>query len=138
MFDKIIPVIIALIALQFIIRVIQKRKYRVTRSEWRDIDYKKRIDILMKGGRPDGEIHESKGITIIGIDDYSSIPDEMRGVRKEVNHIRDALSAGLRAKIGRDESESIYNEPEKMFDEIIEVINRHKKVAAEKEKGLTE
>lgn len=128
MFEKFIPIIIALIALQFIMRFMNKRKSMVQESEWRKADYKKRRDAIMKGRDPDEEAAAApKGMRFLGVDDFNAIPEEMRGVRRDIIHIRDAVSAGLRAKIGRDAGDSKYNEPEKMFDEIVEVINRHMK-----------
>ncbi|HOP63514.1 MAG TPA: hypothetical protein PK358_10150 [Spirochaetota bacterium] len=125
MFEKFIPVFIALIALQFIIRFMQKRKNKVQESEWRKIDYKKRIDSLMKGRDPDAVTQAPRGITLVGLEDYSAIPEDMRGIRKDINHIREAVSIGLRAKIGRDVSVSRFDKPEEMFDEILEVIRKH-------------
>ena len=127
MFEKFIPILIALIALQFILRVMRKKKSEIPKSEWREIDYKKRIDVLMKGRDPDGSAHAPRGITLIGIEDFSAIPDDMRNVRRDILNIRDAVSAGLRAKIGRDTSESKYREPDLMFDEIVRVIDRYTK-----------
>jgi len=127
MFEKIIPILVALIALQFIIRVMQKKRAGTPRSELRNIDYKKRIDALMKGRDPEHETHTSRGITLVGIDDFSAIPEDKRDVRRDIIHIREAVSAGLRAKIGRDVSESKYREPDLMFDEIVRVIDRHTK-----------
>jgi len=127
MLEKIIPVIIALIALQFIIRVVQKKRTTVTKSEWREIDYKARIDRLMKGRDPEHSSPASRGITLVGLEDFSAIPDDMRNVRRDIIHIREAVSTGLRAKIGRDVSDSKYREPDLMFDEIVRVIDRYTK-----------
>lgn len=126
MFEKFIPIIIALIVLQFIMRFMSKMRGRTQEAEWRKIDYKKRRDAIMKGRDPDEEAAAMpKGIRFLGIDDFNAIPEDMRNVRRDLLCIRDAVSIGLRAKIGRDVSDSKYNEPEKMFDEIVEVINRH-------------
>lgn len=126
MFEKFVPILLALIALQFIIRFMQKRKGQVTQSQWRTIDYKKRREAIMKGRNPDEEgMAAPKGIRFLGIDDFNAIPENMREVRRDILHIREAASVGLRAKIGRDVSDSKYTEPEKMFDEIVEVIKKH-------------
>ena len=127
MFEKIIPILVALIALQFIICVMQKKRTGVPKSPLREIDYRKRIDTLMKGGDPEHSAHTSKGITLVGIEDFSAIPDDMREVRRDIVHIREAVSMGLRAKIGRDTSGSKYREPDLMFDEIVRVIDRYTK-----------
>lgn len=80
----------------------------------------------MKGRNPDEEgMAAPKGIRFLGIDDFNAIPENMREVRRDILHIREAASVGLRAKIGRDVSDSKYTEPEKMFDEIVEVIKKH-------------
>ncbi|HOP29969.1 MAG TPA: hypothetical protein P5120_13660 [Spirochaetota bacterium] len=127
MFEKVIPILVALIALQFIIRVMQKKKASVPKSEWREIDYKKRIDDLMKGRDPEGTVRSPKGITLIGIEDFSAIPDDKRDVRRDILHIREAVSIGLRSKLGRDVSDSKYREPDLMFDDIVRVIERYTK-----------
>jgi len=127
MFEKIIPILVALIALQFIIRVMRKKKSEVPQSSWRNVDYRKRIDTLMKSRDHDSSDITSKGITLIGFEDFSAIPDDMRNVRQDVIRIREAVSAGLRAKIGRDASESKYREPDLMFDDIVRVIDRYTK-----------
>lgn len=125
MFEKIIPVLVALIALQFIIRVMHKKRTNPTPSAWKEVDYRKRIDLLMKGREPDGIPRDNKGITLIGIEDFAAIPGDMRSVRRDLLHVREGLSTGLRAKIGRDVSNSKFTDPDKMFDEIVEVVNRH-------------
>ncbi len=127
MFEKIIPILLALIALQFIIRVMQKKKAFVPKSGRRDFDYKQRINDLMKGRDPEYTGHSSKGITLVGIEDFSAIPGDKRDLRRDIINMREAISAGLRAKIGKDVSDSKYKEPDLMFDEIVRVIDRYTK-----------
>lgn len=127
MFEKIIPILVALIALQFIVRVMRKKKSEIPQSSWRNVDYRKRIDTLMKRREHDSSDREPRGITLIGFEDFSAIPDDMRNVRQDVIRIREAVSTGLRAKIGRDTSESKYREPDLMFDDIVRVVDRYTK-----------
>jgi len=125
MLEKIIPIIIALIALQLLLRIMQKRKGKVVDSQWRTIDYKKRIDTLMKGTESDNISKDIKGIVLIGLEDFRSIPDDRRELRKGIFLIKDALSDSIKAKIGRPVSGN-FNNPEEIFDEIIKVIEQHR------------
>jgi len=125
MFEKFIPILIALIALQFIIWIMQKKRARVTESEWKKIDYKKRMDSLLKGKDPD--ITEADDVISKSpwAEELSMIPDDMRDVRKDLNLIREAVPVALRARIGKTIYESRFREPENMFDEIVEVVKKH-------------
>ncbi len=125
MLEKIIPIIIALIALQLLLRIMQKRKGKVVDSQWRTIDYKKRIDTLMKGTESDNISKDIKGIVLIGLEDFRSIPDDRRELRKGIFLIKDALSDSIKAKIGRPVSCN-FNNPEEIFDEIIKVIEQNR------------
>jgi len=132
MLEKVIPVIIAVIALQFIIRFMQKKKKEKT-STTRDFDYKKKIDQFLKVTNYDEGVSNER----ILVDDIRSglgkpdiilgIPETMRDVRKDLNLIIDAVTHGVKDKIGKNPTIEInYNNPGKMFDEIVEVIKKHK------------
>lgn len=132
MFEKIIPVIVALIALQFLIRFMNKKK-QSQQTSTRDFDYKKRIDEFMRISNFDEGTNNERILT----DEVRSglgkpelileIPDSMRDVRRSLNLIIDGVTQGVKAKIGTNPAHEIkYNSPDKMFDEIVEVINRHK------------
>lgn len=132
MFEKIFPVIIALIALQFIVRFMARKKSGKT-SAWREQDYKRKIDELMKIGNFDD--HNTTGKSLQdevkarlarpGL--YMEIPDNMRDVRRGLNILIDAVTAGVRAKTGSGKADmSHYNDPAGMFDELVEVVKRHK------------
>ena len=132
MFEKIIPVIVALIALKFLIRFMNKKRQNSPAST-RDFDYKKRIDEFMKISNYDEGTNNDRILS----DEVRSglgkpellleIPDSMRDVRRSLNLVIDAVTQGVKAKIGSNPPQEIkYNSPDKMFDEIIAVINRHK------------
>jgi hypothetical protein len=132
MFEKIIPVIVALIALQFLIRFMNRKK-KGNQESSRNLDYKKRIDDFLKISSYDegtnndrilsNEIRSGLGKPELLLE----IPDSMRDVRRSLNLIIDGVTQGVKAKIGTNPVHEIkYNAPEKMFDEIVEVINRHK------------
>lgn len=132
MFEKVIPVIVALIVLQFLIRFLN-RKNKNKQPSARDFDYKKRIDDFLKISSYDegtnndrilsDEIRSGLGKPELLLE----IPDSMRDVRRSLNLIIDGVTQGVKAKIGTNPVHDIkYNSPDKMFDEIVEVINRHK------------
>ena len=132
MFEKIIPVIVALIALQFLIRFMNKKR-QSQQTSTREFDYKKRIDEFMRISNYDEGANHDRILT----DEIRSglgkpellleIPDSMREVRRGLNLIIDAVTHGVKAKIGTNPSHDIkYNSPDMMFDEIVEVIKRHK------------
>ena len=133
MLEKIFPVIIALIALQILIRYRNKNKKNVKHTSRRDFDYKKKIDEFMKVSNYDEGVNREQ-VLIDGIHSglgkpelILGIPDSMRDVRKNLNLIIDGVTYGVKGKIGSGPVDEIkYNSPDKMFDEIVEVINRHK------------
>jgi len=51
----------------------------------------------------------------------------MRDVRKNLNLIIDGVSHGVKAKVGEKSDIIKYNNAEEMFDEIVDVINKHSK-----------
>jgi len=132
MFEKIIPVFIALIALQFLIKFINRRRLN-KKSPVRDFDYKKKIDEFMKVSNFDEGVNNERILN----DELRSglgkpelmlgIPESMRDVRKGLNLIIDGVTHGIKSKISVNPVDEIkYNNPGQMFDEIIEVINKHK------------
>lgn len=132
MFEKVIPVIAALIALQFLIRFMNRKKQN-NQISTREFDYKKRIDEFLKVSSYDEGVNHDRILT----DEIRSglgkpellleIPDSMRDVRRNLNLIIDGVTQGVKAKTGTNPALEIkYNSPDKMFDEIVEVINRHK------------
>lgn len=132
MFEKIFPVIIALIALQFIVRFMARKKSGKT-SAWREQDYKRKIDELMKIGNFDDHNTTGKSLQdevkarLARPELYMEIPDNMRDVRRGLNILIDAVTAGIRAKTGSGKTDmSRYNDPAEMFDELVEVVKRHK------------
>lgn len=132
MFEKIIPVVIALIAMQFILKFINKRKMN-NREPVRDFSYKQRINEFMKLSDSDLRVKNEKLLTdeiyknLSKQDLFSEIPDDMRDVRRGLNLITEGIIYAVKGKIGLKYDGKIrYNSPEKMFDEILEVVNRHK------------
>jgi hypothetical protein len=132
MFEKVIPVIIALIALQFLIRFMNKRRASKP-VQTRTQDYKKRIDEFLRVSNFDEGANSDRILT----DEIRSglgkpelmleIPDSMRDVRRNLNLIIDAVTHGVKSKIGSNPASEIkYSSPDKMFEEIVAVINRHK------------
>jgi hypothetical protein len=132
MFEKLVPLIFIIIALQFIMKIMNKRN-RNNQTIMRDFDYKRKIDQLMKTGNMNGSIYKERLLT----DDLrfkmqksnliSGIPDSMGELKSGINLIIDAVTHSIKEKLGTNNSiESKYSAPEKMFDEIVEVINRHK------------
>ena len=105
MIEKIIPVLVALIALQFIIRFISRKKPPKP-SAWRDLDYKRKIDELMKIGNFDDvnttgkSLQEEVKSRLATADLYMEIPDNMRDVRRGLNLVIDAVITGVKAKGG--------------------------------------
>lgn len=132
MFEKIIPVIIALIALQLLIKYINKRK-KNNPSPSRNLDYKTKIDQYLKIGNFDEGLNNQKLFrdeirTKLGNPDLMmDVPDSMNDVRRSFYLIIDGVTHAVKAKTGSKSGDDIkYNMPEKMFDEIVEVIKRHK------------
>lgn len=132
MFEKVIPVIIALIALQFLIRFMNKRKVSKP-VQARNLDYKKKIDQFMQVSNYDEGVNSDRILTEeirsgLGKPELMlEIPDSMRDVRRNLNLVIEGVSHGVKSKIGSNPASDIkYNSPDKMFDEIVAVINRHK------------
>ncbi len=132
MLEKVIPVIIALVALQLMLKFMssrRKKKQNVTR----DFDYKKKIDNFLKVSNYDEGVNTEQILTDelrsgLGKPDLMlGIPDSMREVRRGLNLIIDGVTHGVKGKVNANTQDEIkYNSPDKMFDEIIEVINKHK------------
>jgi hypothetical protein len=132
MIEKILPVIIAVIAMQFLIRFMQKKRSE-NKSTARDYDYKKKIDQFMKVSNYDEGVGNDRILTDeirsgLGKPDLLlGIPDSMREIRKELNLIIDGVTYGVRSKIGKNPVIEVkYKDPEKMFDEIVQIIKKHK------------
>ncbi len=132
MLEKVLPIIIAVIAMQFLIRFMQKKRSQ-NKTVPRDYDYKKKIDQFMKVSNYD----EGAGSDRILADEIRSglgkpdlllgIPDSMRETRKELNLIIDGVTHGVRSKIGKNPVIEVkYKDPVRMFDEIVEIIKKHK------------
>ncbi len=133
MLEKILPVIIAVIAMQFLIRFMQKKRSE-NKTTTRDYDYKKKIDQFMRVSNYD----EGVGSDRILVDEIRSglgkpelllgIPDSMREIRKDLNLIIDGVTHGVRSKTGKNTATEVkYKDPAGMFDEIVEIIKKHKK-----------
>ena len=130
MFEKLVPVILVLILIQLAMKFINKKKSK-PRVDSRHFDYKKRIDDFMRisnydegigaGRKLAGEVHQGLGSDLI-----SGIPENMRDVRKDLNLIIDGVSCAVKAKIGEKSDVIKYTNGAEMFDEIVEIINRHK------------
>ena len=130
MFEKLVPIIFILIVIQLAMKFINKNKSK-PRVDSRHFDYKKRIDDFMRisnydegvgaGRKLTGEVHQGLGGDLI-----SGIPDNMRDVRKNLNLIIDGVSCAVKAKIGEKSDVVKYTDEAEMFDEIVEIINRHK------------
>lgn len=132
MLDKVLPIIIAIIAMQFLIRFMQKKR-NSNKTPVRDYDYKKKIDQFMKVSNYDegvandriliDEIRSGLGKTELLLE----IPDSMREIRRELNLIIDGVTHGVKSKIGKNPvSEIKFKDPGRMFDEIVEIIKKHK------------
>jgi len=58
---------------------------------------------------------------------HREIPDNMRDLRRGLNILTDAVITGIRAKTGSGKGDmSHYRDAEKMFDELVEVVKKHK------------
>ncbi len=132
MLEKIVPVIIALVVLQLFIRYMNKKRKNEPVSHDR-ADYKKRIDELMKVSNYDEGVNAGHSLseevkkTLGNPEIITGIPENMRDVRRSLNRIIDAVTQGVKAKTGLlKESESQFKDPAAMFDEIVEVVNRHR------------
>ena len=123
----IIQTVIALIVLQIIIMFLQRKKSKSYDTESSAEERHRRIDAILKGRIQDEDKSAPEGISLIGIEDFSAIPDEKRQLRRDILLIKDAVTAGLRAKIGRRATGGAFEDPERMFDGIVELIQEHMK-----------
>jgi len=132
MFERIIPVVIALIALQFLVRYMNKKRMN-KRNSSRDFDYKNKIDQFLRISNYDEGTNNERILT----DEIRSglakpelmleIPDSMRDVRKGLNLIIDGVTHAVKGKISsRPGADNKYKNTAEMFDEIVEVIKKHK------------
>jgi hypothetical protein len=130
MFEKFVPIILILIAIQVVVKFMNRKK-STSRADSHHLNYKKRIDEFMRvsnydegvgaGRKLAGEVQQGLGGDLI-----SGIPDNMRDVRKNLNLIIDGVSCAVKAKIGEKSDMIKYTNGAEMFDEIVEIINRHK------------
>ena len=130
MFKQVIPIIAILIIIQLAM-IFMKRKKSKQKPNANKFDYKKRIDEFIRisnydegvgaGNKLSEEMRQGLGGNLI-----LGIPDNMRSVRKDLNIIIDAVSHAVKAKIGEKSDIVKYNNADEMFDEILEVINKHK------------
>lgn len=132
MIEKVLPVIVALVILQLMIRFMSRKKTEKL-SAWRELDYKRKIDELMKIGNFDDANTTGKSLQdevkarLANADLHREIPDNMRDLRRGLNILTDAVINGIRAKTGSGKGDmSHYRDPEKMFDELVEVVKKHK------------
>lgn len=132
MFERVIPIIIALVALQLLVRYMNNRRVK-KKAVPRDFDYKRKIDQFLKISNYDEGINNERILTdeirsgLAKPDLLLEIPDSMRDVRRGLNLIIDGVTHAVKGKIGAKNSGDIsYNNAAGMFDEIVEVINRHK------------
>ncbi len=132
MIEKVLPVIVALVILQLMIRFMSRKKTEKP-SAWRELDYKRKIDELMKIGNFDDANTTGKSLQdevkarLANADLHREIPDNMRDLRRGLNILTDAVINGIRAKTGSGKGDmSHYRDPEKMFDELVEVVKKHK------------
>ena len=132
MIEKVLPVIVALVILQLMIRFMSRKKTEKP-SAWRELDYKRKIDELMKIGNFDDANTTGKSLQdevkarLANADLHREIPDNMRDLRRGLNILTDAVINGIRAKTGSGTGDmSHYRDPEKMFDELVEVVKKHK------------
>lgn len=130
MFEKVLPIIAALIFIQLAVRFIKMRNSR-PKVDSRNFDYKTRIDEFMKISNYDEGVGAGRKLAEearqgLGSDLILGIPDSMRDVRKNLNLIIDGVSHAVKSKIGERSDMIKYNNAAEMFDEIVEIINRHK------------
>ncbi len=132
MFEKIIPIIIALVFLQLFVRFMIRKK-PVKTPAWRELDYKRKIDELMKIGNFDDANTTGKSLqdevkaSLAKTELYREIPDNMRDVRRGLNILIDAVTTGIKAKTGSGNGDlSGYKNPAGMFDELVDVVKKHK------------
>ena len=127
--EKFIPIIAILIFIQLAIKFMRSRKSKQPASQ--RFDYKKRIDEIMRISNYDEGVGAGRKLSEearqgLGGDLLLGIPDNMRDVRKNLNLIIDGVSYGVKAKVGEKSDIIKYNNAEEMFDEIVEVVNKHK------------
>ena len=130
MLETIIPIVAVLIFIQIAIRYMNTKKSKQKPSS-RNFDYKKRIDEFMRISNHDegvgvGSKLSEEARQSLGGDLILGIPESMRGVRKDLNLIIDGVSHAVKAKAGEKSDITKYSNAEEMFDEILEIVNRHK------------
>lgn len=134
MFERILPVIIALVILQILIRFMQKRKKREHKlhGSSRYSEYRDKVDRLMKAGN----FEDAGNYDRILSDEIRSgiakpelimeIPDSMRDVRRGLNLIIDGVNHAVKAKTGNESGDEIkFKDAAQMFDELVEVVKKH-------------
>jgi hypothetical protein len=134
MLEKILPVIAMLVALQLLLRFMQRRrKARERGAPSRYSEYRDRIDRLIKvSNYDDGTDYEKKFSDEIrsGIANpelMMEIPENMRDVRRGLNLIIEGVNCAVKAKIGlRHADETKYRDPSVMFDELVNVVNKYR------------
>lgn len=132
MFEKIIPVFIAIIALQIFIKFVNRQKNN-RRVSSRDFDYKQRINEFMKMGAsykdPDNVKMNKDEIRLKSLESdlMMDIPGNMSETRRDLHLIIEGVSHAVKGKTGSNTGDDAgYDSPEQMFDELVEVINRHR------------
>ena len=137
MLEKLIPIIAVLLFIQIAVKLMRAKKSK-PKADSRNFDYKKRIDEFMKISNYDEGVGAGHKLTeearqALGSELIQGIPDNMRDVRKNLNLIIDGVSCAVKSKIGEKSDMIKYNNAAEMFDEIVEVINKHKIGVYEKE-----
>ena len=127
--EKLIPIIAILIFIQIAVKFMRSRRSKQTASQ--HFDYKKRIDEFMKISNYDEGVGTGRKLSeevrqSLGSDLLAGIPQNMSDVRKNLNLIIDGVSHGVKAKTCEKSDIIKYNNAAEMFDEIVEVINKHK------------
>jgi len=132
MLEKILPVIAMLVALQLLLRFMQRRRKTERQGPSRYSEYKEKIDRFMKisnydeGADYDRIFSDEIRSGIARPELIMGIPESMRDVRKDLNLIIDGVNHAVGAKIHSDRSDDVkYRDPAKMFDELVEVIKKH-------------
>jgi hypothetical protein len=130
MFEKVLPIIVVLIIIQFAIRLIKNKSSKAKVNKHR-YDYKDRIDEFMRISNYDEGVGAGRKLSEevrhgLGSELLQGIPENMHDVKKNLNLIIDGVSHAVRAKIGEREEIIKYNNAAEMFDEILSIVNRHK------------
>jgi len=132
MLEKILPVIAMLVALQLLLRFMQRRRKTESQGSSRYSEYKEKIDRFMKisnydeGADYDRVFSDEIRSGIAKPELIMGIPESMRDVRKGLNLIIDGVNHAVRAKTGTPGTGDIkYRDAAGMFDELVEVIKKH-------------